>query len=183
MEDPEEFGQILTIYNSFPVEEIIIHPRVQKDFYRNTPDLEAFGKAFAQSRNPVCYNGDITSVEDFQRITERFPGLDRVMTGRGVLANPALGRELQGGQPASVSEIRKFHDLLYEGYCREMSGDRTILYKMKEMWSYLAPSFPESKKYAKKIKKCEKCRAYEAVVEEFFALYSRAASTNPLNNG
>lgn len=183
MEDPEEFGQILTIYNSFPVEEIIIHPRVQKDFYRNTPDLEAFGKAFAQSRNPVCYNGDITSVEDFQRITERFPGLDRVMTGRGVLANPALGRELQGGQPASVSEIRKFHDLLYEGYCREMSGDRTILYKMKEMWSYLAPSFPESKKYAKKIKKCEKCRAYEAVVEEFFALYSRADSTNPLNNG
>ena len=152
MEDPEEFGQILTIYNSFPVEEIIIHPRVQKDFYRNTPDLEAFGKAFAQSRNPVCYNGDITSVEDFQRITERFPGLDRVMTGRGVLANPALGRELQGGQPASVSEIRKFHDLLYEGYCREMSGDRTILYKMKEMWSYLAPSFPESKNMQKRLK-------------------------------
>ena len=32
MEDPEEFGQILTIYNSFPVEEIIIHPRVQKPY-------------------------------------------------------------------------------------------------------------------------------------------------------
>lgn len=171
MEEPGEFEKILEIYNNFPVEEVIIHPRVQKDFYKNTPDLDAFGKAYAQSINPVCYNGDIASVSDFQRITEKFAGLDRVMTGRGVLADPALGRELKGGEPASISEIRKFHDLLYEGYCREMSGDRTILYKMKEMWSYLAPSFPESKKYAKKIKKCEKCRAYEAVVEEFFALY------------
>ena len=146
MEEPGEFEKILEIYNDFPVEEVIIHPRVQKDFYKNTPDLDAFANAFVRTRNPVCYNGDITSVSDYQRISERFAGLDRVMTGRGVLADPALG-------------------------CREMSGDRTILYKMKEMWSYLAPSFPESKKYAKKIKKCEKCRAYEAVVEEFFALY------------
>ena len=171
MEEPGEFEKILEIYNDFPVEEVIIHPRVQKDFYKNTPDLDAFANAFVRTRNPVCYNGDITSVSDYQRISERFAGLDRVMTGRGVLADPALGRELKGGLSASVPEIRKFHDLLYEGYCREMSGDRTILYKMKEMWSYLAPSFPESKKYAKKIKKCEKCRAYEAVVEEFFALY------------
>ena len=33
-----------------------------------------------------------------------------------------------------------------------MSGDRTILYKMKEMWSYMAPMFTNYKKYAKKIR-------------------------------
>lgn len=183
MDEAEEFVRILDIYNRFPIEEVIIHPRVQKDFYKNTPDLEAFSEAFAKSKNPVCYNGDITSAEDFRALTERFPGLERVMTGRGVLADPALGRELKGGEKASLLEIRKFHDILYEGYCWEMSGDRTILFKMKEMWSYLAPSFPESKKYAKKIKKCEKCRAYEAVVDEFFAQYSSAASTKPLKRG
>ena len=171
MEDAGEFERILEIYNRFPFEEVIIHPRVQKDFYKNKPDLEAFSKAFKSSENPVCYNGDITSVESYFEITGRYPGLDRVMAGRGVLADPALGRELRGGEPAARAELRKFHDLLYEGYCREMSGDRTILFKMKEMWSYLAPSFPESKKYLKKIKKCEKCRAYEAVTDEFFALY------------
>lgn len=171
VEEPEEFERILKIYNRYPFEEVIIHPRVQKDFYKNTPRLDQFSMALEESKNPVCYNGDIKTPEDLENITDRFPGLDRMMTGRGVLADPALGRELKGGAPASVSEIRKFHDLLYEGYCREMSGDRTILFKMKEMWSYLAPSFPESKKYAKKIKKCEKCRAYEAVVEEFFAQY------------
>lgn len=171
MEDPEEFEKILEIYNKFPFEEVIIHPRVQKDFYKNKPDMSAFSRAFTNSRNPVCYNGDIKTADDCLKIMNNFPGLECVMTGRGVLENPALGREIKGGEPASVSEIRKFHDLLYEGYCREMSGDRTILFKMKEMWSYLSRFFPESQKYAKKIKKCEKCRAYEAVVDEFFALY------------
>ena len=50
-----------------------------------------------------------------------------------------------------------------------MSGDRTILYKMKELWTYLAPLFSDSKKYAKKIKKAEKCIVYEQIIEDFFA--------------
>ena len=54
------------------------------------------------------------------------------------------------------------------GYCEEMSGDRTILYKMKELWTYLAPAFTNSKKYAKKIKKAEKCVVYESVINELF---------------
>ena len=90
------------------------------------------------------------------------------MTGRGVLADPALGRELKGGGRAEKEELRRYHDLLYAGYCEEMSGDRTILYKMKEMWSYMAPMFTNYKKYAKKIKKCEKCAVYEEVAEELF---------------
>lgn len=171
MEEPGEFEQILKIYNQFPFEEVIIHPRVQKDFYKNTPNLEIFSKAFKESKNPVCYNGDIISAETYFKITEKYPALERIMAGRGVLADPALGRELRGGLPASREELRKFHDLLYEGYCREMSGDRTILYKMKELWSYLAPLFPEAKKYVKKIKKCEKCSAYEALADEVFTLY------------
>ena len=37
MEDPEEFETILPIYNKYPLKELIIHPRVQKEFYKNTP--------------------------------------------------------------------------------------------------------------------------------------------------
>ena len=39
---------------------------------------------------------------------------------------------------------------------------------MKELWTYLAPRFTNYKKYAKKIKKAEKCAVYEKVVEELF---------------
>ena len=169
MEDASEFMALMKIYNKYPAEELIIHPRVQKDFYKNTPDLQAFARAADISRIPVCYNGDIFSVEDYERFTERFPGTDRVMTGRGVLKDPSLARKLRGGRGADKEELRRFHDILYAGYCEEMSGDRTILYKMKELWTYLAPLFSDSKKYAKKIKKAEKCIVYEQIIEDFFA--------------
>lgn len=169
IEDGKEFAELLKIYNRYPMKELIIHPRVQKDFYRNTPNLDVFEEALENSVNPVCYNGDIFSAEDFRRFRERFPSVDCIMIGRGVLADPALARILRGGRRADKEELRRFHDLVYAGYCREMSGDRTILYKMKEMWSYMAPLFTDYKRYAKKIRKCEKCNAYEKVIDELFS--------------
>ena len=108
-------------------------------------------------------------MEDFERLKERFPETDRIMTGRGVLKDPALARRLRGGRGADKAKLRRFHDLLYAGYCEEMSGDRTILYKMKELWTYLAPLFTDSKKYAKKIKKAEKCAVYEQIIDDLFS--------------
>ena len=168
MEDGTEFADLLDIFNKYPMEELIIHPRLQKDFYKNTPDMEVFAAALEKSRNPLCYNGDIFTVEDYYRFQKEFPQVECIMAGRGVLADPALAREIRGGKRADKGELRRFHDLVYAGYCREMSGDRTVLYKMKEMWSYMAPLFSDYKKYAKKIKKCEKCAVYEQMIEEFF---------------
>lgn len=168
MEDPEEFETILPIYNKYPLKELIIHPRVQKEFYKNTPKYETYGWAVQHTEHSLCYNGDICSAEDLEQLVKRFPGTETVMLGRGVLADPALGRKLKGGSGATKEELRKFHDLLYRAYCEEMSGDRTILYKMKEMWSYLHPIFADGKKYFKKIRKSEKCVAYEAVINELF---------------
>lgn len=168
MEDPEEFSDLMKIYNRYPLKELIIHPRVQKDFYKNTPRMEVFAEAANISRNPVCYNGDLCSSDDVEEFQKRFPEIDRLMFGRGVLADPALARQIRGGRPADKEELRRFHDMLYADYCEEMSGDRTILYKMKELWFYLAPMLSEHKKYAKKIKKCERCTVYEQIVREFF---------------
>lgn len=169
MEDAEEFERLMEIYNKYPAEELIIHPRVQKDFYKNRPDLNVFAEAEKKSRSPVCYNGDIFSVRDYEEAAGKFPQVDRIMAGRGVLKDPSLARQLRGGKKADKAELRRFHDLLYVGYCEEMSGDRTILFKMKELWTYLAPLFSDSKKYAKKIKKAEKCAVYEHVVDQLFA--------------
>lgn len=172
MEDAEEFPQLLEIYGQYPLAELIVHPRVQKDFYKNTPNMEAFSLAYETSRSPVCYNGDIRTPEDAKRIAGAYPELAGIMTGRGVLADPALARKMKGGKSADKEELRRFHDMVYEGYCGEMSGDRTILYKMKELWSYLAPIFEDSAKYAKKIKKAEKCAVYERIVEEMWGKLS-----------
>lgn len=81
VDDPEEFLEIIDIYNQYPVEELIIHPRVQKDYYKNTPNLDMFAEAVKRCRMPLCYNGDICSVEDYERIhkTQRLDGYQRLM--------------------------------------------------------------------------------------------------------
>ena len=152
MEDPEEFETILPIYNKYPLKELIIHPRVQKEFYKNTPKLDTYAWAVEHSEHPLCYNGDICSVEDMEQLKIRFPQTDTVMMGRGVLANPALGRKLKGGSAATIEELKKFHDVLYAAYCEEMSGDRTILYKMKEMCSIFIPSLQMERSISRRLR-------------------------------
>lgn len=93
-DNPEEFEELLRIYNRYPMEELIVHPRVQLDFYKNTPNWDVFAEAEVKSRNPLCYNGDIFSTEDYRRWREQFPSISSVMLGRGVLANPLLIEQL-----------------------------------------------------------------------------------------
>ena len=96
-ESPEEFYELIKIYNKYPLEELIIHPRTRKDFYGNTPNLEVFKDAIALSKSPVCYNGDIFTKVDNEKIIKAFPEIDKVMIGRGILANPGLMNEINGG--------------------------------------------------------------------------------------
>ena len=59
---PDEFTGLLEIYNRYPLKELILHPRVRTDYYKNTPNMPAFGSGFDGCRAPVCYNGDIFTV-------------------------------------------------------------------------------------------------------------------------
>ena len=45
MECPDEWAPLLKIYQKFPMKELIIHPRLQKEGYKGTPHLEAFAEA------------------------------------------------------------------------------------------------------------------------------------------
>ena len=81
MEFPEEFEDIVKVYNRYPLAEVIIHPRLQKDYYKNHPNWEVFGEALEQCVHPVCYNGDIFTKEDYIELIERFPMVERIMLG------------------------------------------------------------------------------------------------------
>lgn len=161
MTDDEEFDELLEIYNKYPLEELIIHARVQADYYKNKPHLEAFKKAFSKSKNPVCYNGDLFTLEDVQNFQSQFPDVNTVMIGRGLLTNPGLLDE-----HATKEQFIKFYHLVYEGYQSVLSGDTHVLYKMKELWCYMGDLFPEGKKALKKIKKASKLADYDAAVRE-----------------
>jgi tRNA-dihydrouridine synthase len=159
MSDSEEFDELLEIYNQYPLEELIVHARVQADYYKNTPNLDAFEKAVLGSKNPICYNGDLFSKEDIKQIEERFPKVERLMLGRGLLTNPALLQE-----ELTKEKFLEFYNLVYEGYRKIMPGDVQVLYKMKELWHYMGELFEDAKKERKKIKKATRLVDYESAV-------------------
>lgn len=135
--DYDEWEDILRVYNQFPLQEVIIHPRLQKDFYNGTPNKESFLYAMEYSKNPVCYNGDIYTKEDYTNLTEMFPTLEKVMIGRGIIANPGLVSEINNEKKTTKEEIIKYHDALYEGYMEDLDCFKDTLFKFKELWTYL----------------------------------------------
>ena len=169
MENPEEFYDLIEIYNRFPISELIIHPRLQTDYYKNTPNLSIFSEACRLSKNPLCYNGDLFTSRHYEQFCREFQTIDRVMIGRGFLVNPALAAQIQSGMTLTKDTLRAFHDEIYEGYQKVMSGDRNVLFKMKELWFYLIHLFLSSEKTAKQIKKAEKLSVYEKIVDHLFS--------------
>lgn len=168
LEDAEEFEEILPIYNSYPLKEVIIHPRVRRDFYKGTPDLDAFAKALEACKHSVCYNGDIFSVEDYAKFTAQFQQIDKIMLGRGVITNPGLVREIKTGVKITKEELHRYHDALYAGYLQDLGAETDVLFKMKEMWFYMGTIFQDSDKIIKKVRKAKKPAEYKAVIKEFW---------------
>ena len=62
-----------------------------------------------------------------------------------------------------------------------MSGDRNVLFKMKELWAYLGFLFEGEEKLLKKIKKAQKMADYQAVTEEL--IWNGAMKEHPSFGG
>lgn len=163
-EDPEEFPALLELFNKYPMEELIIHPRVQKDGYGNVPRLELYELAEKQSVNPLCYNGDLYTREQIRNFAERFPGTERLMFGRGFLRDPGLLYNEGKDSKDIFEKFWEFHDLVYEGYQERNMGDRNVLFKMKELWSYQVYQFSEPERLFKTFKKVQDCNEYEQMI-------------------
>lgn len=168
VQDPEEFWPVLALYARYPIAELIIHPRVQKDFYKVPVRPGYFARAAAEYPGPLCYNGDLFRQKDCETFAGRFPGVRSVMLGRGLAADPALIRKLTGGPPADREELRAFHDALYEGYRADFGSERNAILRMKELWTYLIHLFGESARLEKRLKKSVGWSEYQAAVDAIF---------------
>lgn len=168
----DEFYEIMKIYDKYPMEELIIHPRTRQDFYGNKPNMEMFKDALKSSKNTICYNGDIFSVKDYEKFIEECPSVDRIMIGRGSLANPGLINEIKGKGVVDKNILKEFHDEVCMGYKEILSGDINVLFRMKELWSYMIGMFEDSEKVAKKIKKERMLSEYNVIISRLFAEYN-----------
>ena len=162
--DTESWEKILEIYRDYPVKELTVHPRIRKAFYKGDCDMDAFAKAVEGSPFPVCYNGNVCALADAEKIAERFPAVESVMIGRGLVADPGM---LSGG--TSRETLKAFLNELSDTYCTVFESKRNAIYRMKDNWHYLIALFEGSDKLWKEMRKSTDYDRFLAIANEIIA--------------
>lgn len=162
--DASEFPRLLEIYNQYPIAELTLHPRVRKAFYKGSVDMEMFRYAAENSKAPLCFNGNLCSLEDIDNFRAEFPKIEAIMLGRGLVGDP--GMLSPGGTQKSVLEA--FYKELLENYVAEFGGARNAMFRMKENWSLLIRRFEGSEKLWKRLRKTTDLEEFKAITAEIF---------------
>lgn len=160
LESGEEFPKLLDIFNRYPIRELTVHPRVRKQFYDGSVDMEMFRYAAENSRNPLCYNGDLTSLQQIETFRQEFPGIEAVMIGRGLIADPGML------SPGTVATLEAFHNELLERYLEAFGGSRNAMFRLKENWHFLLRRFEGSEKLGKRLRKTTDVNEFRAITGE-----------------
>ena len=163
-ESAEEFPGLLDIFNRYPIKELTVHPRVRSAFYSGCTDMDAFSYALANSRAPLCYNGDLTSLADIQRLSEKYQQVEAVMLGRGLIRDP--GMLTPGG--TTIAPLEGFMNELLETYIIQFGGSRNAMFRLKEHWGLLLQKFEGSEKLGKRLRKTTDIGEYRSITAEIF---------------
>jgi len=168
-ESADEIYDVLPVLEKYELANISIHPRIGKQLYKGEVDLNSFENCLKQSRHTLIYNGNITSVQAFRHLKERFNSIDHWMIGRGLIADPFLPSMIKADSliyPENRYEsFKKFHDSLFSSYEDALSGKKHVLLRMLQFWAYFIAFFPSSPKGLKMIKKAKDYQSYHKAVQ------------------
>lgn len=168
----DEIHAAMAVFNRYPLESVIIHPRTGIQIYGGTPDLAMFDWCLANCRHPVVYNGDIKDLAGFQMLAQRFANVAGWMIGRGLMANPFLPAMLKTGQGMDqawkTDRLRQFHDALFGRYRERLSGPGHLLDRMKGLWTYFARGFRDSDAACRRIHKARNLDQYQEATAAFW---------------
>ena len=164
MHTADDFPKLLDIFNQYPIQELIIHPRVRAAFYNGDVDMDTFRFATENSKNPVCFNGNLCDTEQIQAFHKQFPAVEAVMIGRGLIGDP--GMLCQGG--TQLDTLEQFYDALLEAYLDAFGGARNAMFRLKEHWRHLLCRFEACEKLSKQLRKTTDLAEYKAITREIF---------------
>jgi len=171
MVDAAEFDSVLPVLNGHPLASVTLHPRLGSQMYDGQPMLDEFERVAPLIKASLSYNGDIRTLADFERLQQRFPYLSSWMLGRGAIMDPFLAARIKGLTLPEDKRplLRHFHETLYDGYEAYLHGPKHLLDKMKEVWAYLAYSFPEPQRVIRELYKVKSPREYRVAVAGILA--------------
>ncbi len=171
LENPDEIFTVLEILNRYPIEEVIIHPRLGGQYYKGEPDHARLNKCLAHSKHPLVYNGDIFSVADFQKFSLMHPDVNTFMLGRGILRNPFLAMQIKGeALPANPKKVLyDFQADLFYQLLEDRGKGKYFPQGIKEFWSYLSYSFDNPPEIFDQIKRVNAPAEYLSATDNIFS--------------
>ena len=167
-EDEAEFESLLELYNRYPIPELTVHPRVQKDFYKHPVRMAGWDYAVAHSRAPLCLSGGIGVKDDLDRHFADRPLPLALMLGRGLVANPALVMQMKGTGTLTKKALEEFHGELFEETASRLGSPRNTMFRMKEIWGFMMLSFDNRDKHQKALRKATTLTEYQGAVARIF---------------
>jgi tRNA-dihydrouridine synthase B len=172
LNSPDEITSVIPVLNDFPISEIILHPRIAKQLYRDSADRELFSKVSGLFKHPIAYNGDIENCEDFNNCRAAFVHVNSWMIGRGILKDPFLPSKIKGLSLPDKNEkgetLSRFHHEILFQYSKLLSGSSHLLMRMNKFWSYFCFAFPQPSKAFKRVKKATNMAKYDIAVRDNF---------------
>lgn len=168
-QEADDVFALLPAINTLPLTHVTLHPRIGTQQYKGSIDHDNFTRFYEACEHPLFYNGDLNSLEAIGQTFSRYPRLNGVMLGRGLLSAPWLAEEYTSGKPLPEADkkdrLLRFHSLLFEKYSTALEGgDHQVLSKMKTLWDYLLPD--AEKRLRKKVLKSNQLSIYLQAVKE-----------------
>ena len=161
LEDPEEFPALLEVFNRYPITELTVHPRVRKDFYKEPVRENWFRYAYENSKNPLCYNGNLMTKEQSDAVASAYPRVESVMVGRALIADPGM---FSGG--TTHAALEGFLRELTEEYVVVFGSARNAMFRLKENWGFLHYRFEGCDRLWKQLRKTTDIREFNSITAE-----------------
>ncbi len=141
LERPDELLRLMPMLNRYSLAALTVHARTARQMYEGACDRAAFASVCAASANPVIYNGDIKAFNGFKGLKgfndpsglNDLSGIKGVNGLKGIMVGRGFVREL-GARPDAAELLR---DYIARSQT-ELSGDRPVLGRMKELLTYWA---------------------------------------------
>lgn len=170
----ESDSDLFRLMDQIPLDllyEIIVHPRTAKQLYKGKANIDVYKNLIDSfpSLNLV-YNGDIRSLESFEKRKDYFGSESTWMLGRGLLQNPFLVQQITNSTKELPLEYKitlyNFIKALCVAIVEHSNDQGHALNRIRIQLDYMLEYFTDLKKIRKRIKKSKALDDVLRIIED-----------------
>jgi len=143
-----EVFNLIPVLNDFPLDYIIVHPRLASQMYEGEVHHTEFSKCLPLFKHEIIYNGDIFTLTDYKKIKHLHPTITKWMIGRGIFSNPELPELIKNNNLFPVKNTNEHFLTFILDYYDEVyklkKNEVLTINKIKDLWKFISFRFENS---------------------------------------